>query len=180
MVRPGRASLERTLITLPSLRVRGLTLVVALLFNLLPWPNPVWAPDVLGAAIVAWNLLSPGSVGLALVWVLGLAMDVQRGTPLGLYALSYCLLSFGSIALHRRLTGFSMGGRIAHVAGLFATVLIIAMFARMIMDGRWSLMLVVAQTALGTLLWVVLRTAFYRLSLRRRRTQRLRTESMTP
>lgn len=179
MARPG-LELERALVSLPSWQVRTATLVVCLVLNMLPWPSALWAPDFVGNAVVAWNLLAPGSVGLAVSWVLGLVVDVQRGTPLGLHAFTYSLLCAGSIVLQRRLVGFSLGGRLAHVAGLFGLVFALEMLVRGLMEGRYSLLMVVAQTLIACLVWLGMRSMIYRLSLRRKRPQRIRPDTKQP
>jgi len=77
-----------------------LTLVAALLLNLLPW-----------SGLVLWG--KPDFVAL-----LGLFMDVADGTLFGQHALAYSILAYAGIVLHRRVLRFSGTSQVLHVVTL--------------------------------------------------------------
>ena len=72
--------------------------------DLLRWMRPEWVPMFL----VFWVVWSPNRVGLAYAFVLGLLLDLARGSVLGLNALSLTLIAFFTQLLYRRLRMFPL------------------------------------------------------------------------
>jgi hypothetical protein len=56
-----------------------LSLLAALLINLLPWGRWVGMPDLLAVVLVFWNVHQPRRVGVGAAFVFGLFMDVHQG-----------------------------------------------------------------------------------------------------
>ena len=98
----------------------GFTLIAALVLNLLPWSGTALAlkPDFVALVVLYWCIQQPRKVGFAIAWLLGLAIDVADGSLLGQHALSYSVLAFGGIVLHRRVLMFTMKDQILHVIPL--------------------------------------------------------------
>ena len=84
------------------------SLAAGLAINMLPLGRVVWMPDLLMVLLVFWACTSPLRIGMGAAFVLGLCMDVSQSALLGQHALSYTVLSFGAIAIHRRLLWFSV------------------------------------------------------------------------
>ena len=103
------------------LPVRGgfivFTLISALLLNLLPWSGTaLWIkPDFVALAVLYWCIEQPRKIGFVAAWLLGLFMDVADGTLFGQHALSYSMLAYAGIVLHRRVLGFTGTAQVAHV-----------------------------------------------------------------
>jgi rod shape-determining protein MreD len=93
----------------------ALTLTLALLFNLLPWPDVGWLPDMLALVLAFWCVHQPRKVGIGVAWFLGLVMDAGSGALLGQHALAYAVLAFLAIGLHRRILWFSLWQQAAQV-----------------------------------------------------------------
>jgi rod shape-determining protein MreD len=74
--------------------------------NLLPLGRTRRMPDLLAVVLVFWNVHQPRRVGVGVAFLFGLLMDVHEGALLGQHALAYTLLSYGAIAMHRRLLWF--------------------------------------------------------------------------
>ena len=94
-----------------------LTLIAALLANLLPWSG-VWLwikPDFVALVLLYWCIEQPRRVGFVAAWLFGLFMDVADGTLFGQHALSYSILAYAGIVLHRRVLGFSGTPQVLHV-----------------------------------------------------------------
>lgn len=72
--------------------------------DLLRWMRPEWVPMFL----VFWIIWSPHRVGLGYAFLLGLALDLARGSVLGLNALSLTLIAFFTQLLYRRLRMFPL------------------------------------------------------------------------
>jgi len=96
------------------------TLVAALLLNLLPWSGAwLWIkPDFVVLVLLYWCVEQPRKIGFVSAWLLGLVMDVADGTLFGQHALSYSILAYAGIVLHRRVLMFSGTPQVLHVVVL--------------------------------------------------------------
>ena len=95
-----------------------LTLLAALVLNLLPWSG-VWLalkPDFLALVLLYWCIQQPRLVGVGTAWSCGLLMDVGQGALFGQHALAYALLGFAAEYFHRRVLRFPLWQQAAHVA----------------------------------------------------------------
>lgn len=115
------------------------SLLLALLLNMLQnigfWGRAAWVPDVLALVLVFWTVHQPLRVGVGAAFVFGLLMDVHQGGLLGANALSYTVLSFFAITIHRRLLWFSVPSQAVQVLPLFVAAQIIALGAKMLGGG---------------------------------------------
>jgi len=95
----------------------AVTLLVALLLNLLPWSGAwLWIkPDFVVLVLLYWCVEEPRKIGFVSAWLLGLVMDVADGTLFGQHALSYSILAYAGIVLHRRVLMFSGTPQVLHV-----------------------------------------------------------------
>lgn len=115
----------------------ALTLFLALLADMVPIGRTPWMPDLLSLVLVFWGVHQPRRVGVVLAFVFGLMIDVHHGALLGQHALAYSVLSFGAIALHRRLLWFGLMTQAVHVLPLFALAHLLALTLRMLVGGMW-------------------------------------------
>jgi len=92
----------------------ALTVVLALLFNLMPWHDLV-VPDMVALVLAFWCVHQPRKMGIGAAWFVGLMMDAGNGALLGQHAFGYAFLAFGAISLHRRILWFSQWQQAAHV-----------------------------------------------------------------
>ena len=93
----------------------ALTVVLALLFNLMPWHDLVGIPDMVALVLAFWCVHQPRKMGIGAAWFVGLMMDAGNGALLGQHAFGYAFLAFGAISLHRRILWFSQWQQAAHV-----------------------------------------------------------------
>jgi rod shape-determining protein MreD len=122
----------------------GLSLLVALAINLLPFGRVPAMPDLLALVLVYWSVHQPRRVGIVLAFALGLVMDVHQGALLGQHALAYALLSFGAIAMHRRLLWFDLLAQTLQVLPLFFVAQLVMLLVRLLagdMFPGWTLWL---------------------------------------
>jgi rod shape-determining protein MreD len=122
----------------------GTTLLLALAANLLPLGRHPALPDLLALVLVFWNVHQPRRVGVVLAFVCGLLMDVHQGALLGQHALAYTLLSYGAIAIHRRVLWFSLPLQALHVLPLFLIAQLVTLLVRLAagsMFPGWSIWL---------------------------------------
>jgi rod shape-determining protein MreD len=137
------------------------TLAVAALLEMLPIGRHAASPDLLAVVLVMWNVHQPLRVGVGLGFVLGLVIDVHEGAVLGQHALSYTLLSFFAITIHRRLLWFSLPEQAVQILPLFAAAHLVELAARLAVGGMfpgWPMMLApVAEALLWPLVvWLLL------------------------
>ena len=131
------------------------SLLIALTLNLVPYGRVPAMPDVLALALVFWNVHQPRRVGIGAAFVFGLLMDVHEGALLGQHALSYTLLSYFAIALHRRLLWFPVLSQAVQVLPLFLAAHVVSLIVRLLAGGMvpgWNLALA---PLIEALLWPV-------------------------
>jgi len=111
-----------------------LSLIAALLLNLLPWSGAwLWIkPDFVALAVLYWCIEQPRKVGFVSAWMMGLIMDVADGTLFGQHALAYSILAFAGIVLHRRVRMFSGTPQVLHVVLLLLMNDVIVLSIRLV------------------------------------------------
>ena len=133
-----------------------ITLLLALVINMLPLGRIVWLPDWLIVLLAFWSLNQPQRVGMGLAFMLGLIMDVDRGALLGQHALAYTLLVYVTGWMSRRLLWFSSPVQALHLLPLFVAAhglqVLLRVAAGGIFPGPWFLLAPVIET----LLWPVI------------------------
>jgi rod shape-determining protein MreD len=142
----------------------GISLVLALLCNMLGnmglWGRAPWVPDLLAVVLVFWSVHQPQRVAIGTAFLLGLLMDVHQTNLLGQHALSYSVLSFLAIAMHRRLLWFSVPLQAMQVLPIFTVAHLVMLLLRMLGGGTfpgWSLVLApLIEAALWPLVSIVL------------------------
>jgi rod shape-determining protein MreD len=129
------------------------TIVVAFVLNILPWGRTYGVPDFLALVLVFWNVHQPRKVGIGISFLVGLLMDVHASALLGERALAYSLLSYGAIAIHRRVPWYGLGGRMLHVLPLFLVAQLVVVAVRMAVGGPFPGIGYFLQSLSTTLLW---------------------------
>jgi rod shape-determining protein MreD len=135
------------------------SLAAALLLDMLQnmglWGRAAWLPDFLALALVFWSVHQPQRVGIGSAFVLGLLLDVHQGAMLGQHALSYTVLSFLAIAIHRRLLWFPVPSQAFQVLPLFAVSHALELSVRLLAGGSFPGWLILLAPLLESLLWPV-------------------------
>jgi rod shape-determining protein MreD len=132
-----------------------LSLLAALMLNMLPLGRVPWMPDFLALVLVFWSVHQPQRVGIGASFVFGLFMDVHQAALLGQHAWSYTALSFFAITVHRRLLWFTVPSQALQVLPLFAAAHAIELAIRLLSGGvfpGWPLLLA---PAIESVLWPV-------------------------
>ncbi|MFM2449240.1 MAG: rod shape-determining protein MreD [Pseudomonadota bacterium] len=129
------------------------TLLVALMFNLLPLGRVPFMPDLLALTLVFWNVHQARRVGVGAAFVFGLLMDVHDGAVLGQHALAYTMLSYFAITIHRRLLWFSVGTQALQILPLFAAAHAVSFVVRLLVGGMWPGWTLVLAPLFEALLW---------------------------
>jgi rod shape-determining protein MreD len=134
-------------------RFIALSLLAALIFNLVPWPNPPVMPDLLALAIAFWAIHQPRRVGLLVAWLLGLLMDAANGTLIGQYALGYAILAFLGNALSRRVLGFPLLAQALHVLPMLLVAQLTMLIVGLVAGGTSPGMTFFVGSFISTALW---------------------------
>jgi rod shape-determining protein MreD len=82
-----------------------LSMFAALMLNWLPWQG-LWLalrPDFPALVLLYWCTHKPHRIGIGIAWAIGILADVGDSSLFGQHALSYTVLAFGGIILHRRI-----------------------------------------------------------------------------
>jgi rod shape-determining protein MreD len=131
------------------------TLVAALLLNLMPWSG--WAlalrPDFVALILLYWCIEEPRKTGFMTAWMMGLLMDVAEGSLFGQHALSYSLLAFAGMSLHRRVQRFSMAPQVMHIIPLLLLTDTITLLIRMLAGADFPVYSFFAGSLIGGALW---------------------------
>lgn len=154
IMRPG----HQLLLPASPLFIWG-NLLAAMSLNMLQnmglWGRAAWTPDLLALVLVFWSIHQPQRVGIGVAFVFGILIDVHQGALLGQHALSYTVLSFLAIAIHRRLLWFSVPSQAFQVLPLFAASHAIELMVRMLTGGTFPGFWMLLAPLLESLLWPV-------------------------
>jgi rod shape-determining protein MreD len=132
-----------------------MSLLVALVINLMPWGQATFVPDFVALGLIFWNVHQPRRVGIGAAFVFGLLMDVHNGALFGEHALAYTLLSYGAISLHRRILWFPLGAQALHVFGLLLVAQFASMLVRLWVGGSFPGLSYFAESLVGALVWPI-------------------------
>ncbi|MET0311234.1 MAG: rod shape-determining protein MreD [Burkholderiaceae bacterium] len=133
----------------------GMSLIAALLLNMLPLGRAPWMPDFLALVLVFWSVHQPLRVGIGLAFMFGVVMDVHQSALLGQHALAYTALSFFAITIHRRLLWFTVPSQAAQVLPLFFAAHAIEVAIRLLAGGTFPGLTALLAPAIEALLWPV-------------------------
>lgn len=109
-----------------------LSLILALLLNLMPtahWPG---VPDWVALVLCFWSVREFRRVGMGWAFLLGLLMDVADGAILGQHCVAYVLLAYGTASFSRRILWFPLGLQALHVMPLLLACQIVQAVMRML------------------------------------------------
>ena len=149
-----RRSSDQLLLPANPLFIWG-TLLLAFVLNVIPMGRVAAIPDFLAVTLAFWNVHQVRRVGVGAAFVFGLMMDVHQGAVLGQHALSYTMLSYFAIAIHRRLLWFSVGTQALQIFPLFVAAHLVALTARMLVGGMWPGWGILLAPLLEAMLWPV-------------------------
>lgn len=131
----------------------ALTLLLALLADMLPLgPQPA-KPHLVAVVLVFWNVHQTRRIGVGWAFFLGLLIDVHHGAVLGQHALAYSGLAFLAVTLHRRLLWFGVWEQTAQVLPLFFAAHLLQFLVRMAFGGMAPSPWLLLAPAFEALLW---------------------------
>lgn len=87
-----------------------LTIALAMSLNILPLPEAIknLNPDWVLLVLIYWALAMPERVGVFNAWLIGILVDVMTGRLMGMHGLTYALVSYACLKLHKRLRQYPL------------------------------------------------------------------------
>jgi rod shape-determining protein MreD len=132
-----------------------LSLIVAMMLNMVPVGRVAWMPDFLALVLVFWSVHQPLRIGVVAAFLFGVAVDVHQASLLGQHALAYTTLSYFAITIHRRLLWFTVPSQSVQVLPLFAAAHAIELAIRMLAGGAFPGYTILFAPVLEAALWPV-------------------------
>lgn len=129
------------------------SLAGAFLLNLLPWGQSVGIPDFVALVLVFWSIHQPRKVGIGIAFTMGLLMDVHDASLLGENALSYTLLSYFAIMIHRRVLWFKLTTQAAHILPLLLLMQTVQLMVRLMVSGKFPGWMYFMESIVSAALW---------------------------
>ena len=133
----------------------ALSMIIALAFNYLPWPDSRFVPDLLALTLTFWCIHQPRKVNVGVCWLFGLMMDTVNGALMGQHALAYSLLGFGAHIIHRRVLWFPLWQQALHVLVLLLISQLTMVAVRMIAGGTYPGTLMFLSSFVSAALWPI-------------------------
>ena len=130
-----------------------LSIGLAFVLNLLPKGNFTAAPDFVALVLVFWSIHQPRKVGIGIAFLMGLLMDVHNATLLGENALTYSLLSYLTIMLHRRILWFQLPTQALHILLLLWLAQLVRALVHLIHTGKFPPWDYFLASVIAALLW---------------------------
>ena len=130
-------------------------LVGNMLLNMGLWGRAAWTPDLLAVVLVFWTVHQPLRDSIGAAFFFGLLMDTHQGGLLGQHAMSYTVLSFFAITIHRRLLWFSVPSQAAQVLPLFLAAHGVELVLRMMGGGAFPGFQIALAPLIEAALWPV-------------------------
>jgi len=119
----------------PSLLFVYGTLLVALVFQLLPWSSKgvIARPDFMLVVLLYWFFRAPHLCNIGTAWIAGALVDLATGSLLGQHSLAFTLIAYLAISFQRRLVLFNAFQLLFFTFGLLTlnrlTILILKLFS---------------------------------------------------
>lgn len=151
----------------PSVIAITVTFMVSVVLELIYLPTMLATlrPEWLVLTVFFWTLRSPGSVGIAVGFIVGLVLDVISGVYLGVNALALSIVSYLAIGMHKR---FKLYPLLQQSLVAFAIVIIHLfisnIFVSLLSRGHDPAQLLV-QAMVSGFVWPILVVIYDRLSM---------------
>jgi rod shape-determining protein MreD len=117
--------------------------------------NAAWMPDFLALVLVFWCVHQPRWVGIGVAFFFGVATDVHQSSLLGQHALSYTVLGFLAIMIHRRLLWFTVPSQAMQVLPIFLLAHALELLVRMMSGALFPGWTIFLAPLLEALLWPI-------------------------
>ncbi|WP_438970868.1 rod shape-determining protein MreD [Methylophaga sp.] len=130
------------------------TLIIAMLFMLVPMPDVVryFRPEWVVLTLIYWAMALPHRVSIGIGWFVGLLMDVMMGGALGIMAFSYAFAVYLIARFHLQLRQYPLWQQALTIFSVMVMVHLISVVTSKV-ESNW---LVWMPVLTSTLLWPVM------------------------
>jgi rod shape-determining protein MreD len=113
----------------------GVSFLIALLLTAMPLPEwaIAWRPAWLTMVLIYWCMVSPKQVGVGVGWLLGLLLDVLKGSLLGQHAAGLAIVAYITVKTRRRIRVFPLAQQALFVGCMIALNALLTLWIRGIM-----------------------------------------------
>jgi rod shape-determining protein MreD len=132
-----------------------LALLVNMVISISFLGNAAWMPDMFAVVMLFWCVHQPRIVGIGTAFVFGVFVDVYQSALLGQNALTYTVLSFLAVMIHRRLLWFTVPSQAMQVLPLFVASHALAVVVRMFSGAAFPGWTMVFAPLLEAVLWPI-------------------------
>ncbi len=146
-----------------------LSLLVALVVNLMPLGRAFWLPDWVALVLCFWCVREPLRVGMGSAFVMGVVMDVGYGSLMGQHALAYVLLAYAATTFSRRILWFGIWLQALHAGAMLLMAQLVVLLVRVSAGDPFPGWAILVGPLAGALLWPA---ATWLLLLPQRRSER--------
>ncbi len=82
-----------------------LSFIIAMMLMVIPMPDwsISWRPAWLALVLIYWCMAMPERIGIGVGWLVGMLLDVQQGTVLGLNAMGFTMLAYITLKSYQRM-----------------------------------------------------------------------------
>lgn len=145
-----------------------LSLVVALLLQVLPWSGSLLTirPEFILITVLYWILRAPHLCNISTAWFAGLLMDLISGGLFGQFALAYVLTAYFAVTYQRRLALFNIWQQAGYVFLLLLFTQVTTLILKLFSGGEWPGWEYFLPSVSGILLWQMV--SFTRLGIHHR------------
>ncbi len=108
------------------------SLLLALMLTAVPLPGwaLAWRPAWAAMVLIYWCMAVPDRVGIGAGWVLGLLVDVLKGTLLGQNAAAFAVIAYITVRNHRRVRVFPLVQQALYVGLMVAIIAVLTLWVR--------------------------------------------------
>ncbi len=80
------------------------------MLTIVPLPEwaVLWRPEWVALVVIYWSMALPRRVGVGYAWILGLLLDIIKGTLLGQHALGFAVIAYLTLRFHQRIRVFPL------------------------------------------------------------------------
>jgi len=81
------------------------TFIVALMLSQIPLPVFLewWRPEFVALFVIYWIMALPQRFGVGFAWLIGLMLDVLKGSELGINAIALTIIAFITLLMHKKM-----------------------------------------------------------------------------
>jgi len=81
------------------------TFIIALMLSQIPLPIFLewWRPEFVALFVIYWIMALPQRFGVGFAWLIGLTLDVLKGSELGINAIALTTIAFITLLMHKKM-----------------------------------------------------------------------------